>query len=310
MAYRKSTGTFKSTNGKDRIRYYIYEPQQEIRAIIQISHGMCEYLEVYEEIIKDLTAKGILVCGNDHLGHGASVASSEDFGYFGEKDGWEYLVRDLKKLNYHMKKKYPNVPYYLLGHSMGSFVARIYTVYYGDTIDGAIYMGTSGTVPAARLGRMAVKMYRGKKDGHHRSQAIQNLVFGTYNERYKEEQDAFSWLCHDESFRKRYITEERHRFIFTLAGFEDLFTMLDFVSSKKWYAKLPKKLPYLLLAGEEDPVGQYGKGVKEVYEKMAVAGCHNLTIKLYEGQRHVLFKEEVKEDAVEQILQFIKKQTA
>lgn len=308
MAYCKSTGTFRSSNGKDRIRYYIYKPEGEIRAILQISHGMCEYMELYEEAIDYFSNHGILVCGHDHLGHGASVISAEEFGYFAEEDGWIYLVKDLKKLNRYIRKEYPNLPCYLLGHSMGSFIARLYTAQYGKSIDGAIYMGTSGTVSISGIGVALLKMYRRLRDSHYRSTTINSIIFGAYNNRFLKENDTYSWLCQNEDFRRRYITDERNSFILTLAGFEDLVTMLHYISMTKYYEKMPQDIPYLLLSGTEDPVGNYGKGVKEVYEKLAMAGCLKLTMKLYEGQRHVLFQESVKEEVMEEIFQWIEKQ--
>lgn len=127
---KKSTGTFASSNGRDRIRYYVYSPEESPKAILQISHGMCEYLTRYEEFIEYMVDRGFLVCGNDHLGHGGSAASQDELGYFASHHGWSCLVEDLHRLTVHIKKKYPDLPYYLLGHSMGSFVARAYLVPY------------------------------------------------------------------------------------------------------------------------------------------------------------------------------------
>lgn len=309
MAFHKYTGTYKSSNGISRIQYYIYEPEGEIRGIIQISHGMCEYLDMYEGLIQYFCDHGFLVCGNDHLGHGDSVSSSQEYGYFAKKDGWIYLIKDVKKLNNYIHKEYEDVPCYLLGHSMGSFIARMYTAYYGDTIDGAIYLGTSGTVPGTVGALSILKGYKKLRGDRYRSKWMNWMAFGSYNRRYKEEKDNFSWLCHNEEFRKSYVTEEKNSFIFTLSGFTDLVSLVYYISQKSWYKKIPKQLPYLLMAGTEDPVGQYGKGVKEVYRKMVKAGCDNVTMQLYEGDRHVLIQEEDKDEVLENLLMWIRKQS-
>ena len=308
MAFQKYTGTFKSSNGKNRIQYYIYEPENDISGIVQISHGMCEYMEMYEELITYLCDHGFLVCGNDHLGHGNSISSPKDYGYFALKEGWLCLVKDVKKLNSYVRKEYPGIPCYLLGHSMGSFIARVYTELYGDTINGAIYLGTSGSLPGM-VGTLGIlKVYKKIRGGHYRSKWINWMAFGAYNVRYREEKDDFSWLCHNEDFRKNYVTDERNSFIFTLSGFLDLNYLVYYISHKSWYKKIPKQLPYLLMAGTEDPVGQYGRGVKEVYRKMVKAGCSNVTLQLYEGDRHVLIQEDDKKTVLKNLLLWLRQQ--
>ncbi|MDO4554672.1 MAG: alpha/beta fold hydrolase [Lachnospiraceae bacterium] len=308
MAFQKYTGTFKSSNGVNRIQYYIYEPESEIRGIIQISHGMCEYMTMYEGLVNYLCNYGFLVCGNDHLGHGESVASAQEYGYFSKKDGWRHLIKDVKKLNHYVRREYPDVPCFLLGHSMGSFIARMYVSLYRDTVDGAIFMGTSGKVHGIVEAIGILKGYQWIKGDKYRSNQINAWAFGTYNRRYRDEDDHYSWLCHDEEFRKNYVTDERNGFIFTLGGFLDLAYLVYYISRKSWYRRVPKNLPYLLMGGTEDPVGQYGRGVKEVYKKMVKSGCSNVTMQLYEGDRHVLIYEDDKEEVMENILMWLRKQ--
>lgn len=308
MAFHKFSGTYKSSNRVNRIQYYIYEPESEIKGIIQISHGMYEYVEIYEELIHFFCNHGFLVCGNDHLGHGRSISSSSESGYFSKKDGWMHLVKDLKKLNSYVKRDNPKVPYYLLGHSMGSFIARVYTEYYGDSIDGAIFLGTSGTVRGLGRERMLLRAVRRMKGDHYRSGFINWLAFGSYNARYREEKDDFSWLSHNEAFRKKCGEEAKNGLIFTLGGFFDLSNLLSQVSRKNWYRRIPKNLPYLLMAGTGDPVGQYGRGVREVCRKMRRAGCLNVTMQLYKGDRHVLIQEDDKERVMNDMLAWIRRQ--
>ncbi|MBC8543128.1 alpha/beta fold hydrolase [Bianquea renquensis] len=288
---KKRTGTFASSNGRDRIRYYVYSPEESPRAILQISHGMCEYLTRYEGFMEYMADKGFLVCGNDHLGHGGSAASKEELGYFASENGWSCLVEDLHRLTVHMKKKYPYLPYYLLGHSMGSFVARAYLVRYGDALDGAILCGTSGSNPFAALGVLMAKMLARVKGDHYRSRFLNDLMFQSYNSRYPKKRTSFDWLTREETIVDRYIQDPYCNFVFTANGFENLLSMLRYVSSSRWYASVPRDLPILLISGDMDPVGQYGSGVKQVFRRLKKEGVVDLTIRLYEQGRHELLNE-------------------
>lgn len=305
MAKVRFCGFFKSNNDEGKNQYYIYEPECEIRAIVQIVHGMCEHVEMYEPLIDFLCDHGIAVCAHDHQGHGNSVTDPDDYGYFDKAEGWKTLVMDVNKLNQFVRREYPDIPFFLLGHSMGSFVARLYTVCFGDTIDGAIYMGTSGPVFGTFAGICLVKFLKMIKGDRYRSKLVDLIAFGAYNKRYLEEKDAWAWLCHDRDFRKLYVTDERNSFIFTLSGFDDLLSMVHRMSVGKWYRMLPKDMPYLLLSGTEDPVGQYGKGVMKVVNKMRRHGCSNVTLKLYEGDRHVLIREADQDQVMKDLMRWL-----
>lgn len=293
---KKSTGTFASSNGRDRIRYYVYSPEESPRAILQISHGMCEYLTRYEGFIEYMADRGFLVCGNDHLGHGGSAASQEELGYFASDNGWSCLVEDLHRLTVHIKKKYPCLPYYLFGHSMGSFVARAYLVRFGDALDGAILCGTSGGNPFAALGVLMAKFLSRVKGDHYRSRLLNDLMFQSYNSRYPDKRTSFDWLTRERSIVDRYIQDPYCNFVFTANGFENLLSMLRYVSSSQWYASVPRDLPILLISGDMDPVGQYGIGVKQVFRRLKKEGVMDLTIRLYEQGRHELLNETNRQD--------------
>ena len=139
---RKEEFYFDSADGLTKIRAMRYMPEGEVKAILQIAHGMVEFIDRYEGFAEYLTGKGYLVTGNDHLGHGASVNSKEDWGYFSEKDGYKNVLKDMVMLTHLTKKLYPGKPYFLLGHSMGSFFCRLYLIKHGEELDGAIVMGT------------------------------------------------------------------------------------------------------------------------------------------------------------------------
>ncbi len=296
MGMKKAMDFFTGSDGKSQIAYYIYAPtDREPVGIVQISHGMCEYIERYEPLAEYLCERGVVLCGNDHLGHGATAPSAEEYGFFAEEDGVRYLISDLHKMTTLVKQEFPSLPLFLVGHSMGSFLARAYLTRYGEELQGAIIVGTSGGNPllktAIRLADRAAK----KHGGHYRSNRLNRLAFQTYNDRTERRTD-YDWLCKDIFVVDRYIANERCTFVFTAAGFRDLFTVLDEVSDKEWAENCPKDLPMLLMAGEEDPVGDYGKGVRKVACRLIDAQVTDLSLRMYPDCRHEIFNEPEKEE--------------
>ncbi|WP_040198238.1 alpha/beta fold hydrolase [Candidatus Soleaferrea massiliensis] len=291
MHYIKKTGQFDSSNGTHKIHYYVYTPVQEPRAVLQLSHGMCEYLERYEPFASFLTRNGVLLCGSDHLGHGKSAGSLENLGYFAEKDGWKCLVEDQYRLTQTIKAHYAGLPYFLFGHSMGSFIARAYLTKYASQLDGALICGTSGGEKLGGLGIALTGRIMRSKGPFYRSAKLQDLAFGQYNKRYEDAKTDFDWLTRDESIVHRYMHDPYCNFVFTASGFRDLFTLLKFVSRRRWAYAIPKDLPVLLLSGDMDPVGDYGRGVRKVYERLQKAGLDDVRLKLYPGARHEILNE-------------------
>lgn len=204
MNYKKINWNFKSSNGTSDISSYIYEPLCQIKGILQISHGMCEYIERYDNFIAYMTERGILVCGNDHLGHGNSIKSKEDLGYFSKHDGWQYLVKDLKQLTDLLKDKYPSLPYFILGHSMGSFLLRAYISNYGNEITGAIISGTGSKNPLAPFGYRFIFIIGKLKGDYYRSRSFNKLTFNGYNKRFLKENSSLSWLTRDKTIQDLY----------------------------------------------------------------------------------------------------------
>ena len=297
MNYQKHTDRFVSSDGKTAVFYYTYVPQNmEPKAILQISHGMCEFIERYEDFAAFLCDNGFIVCGNDHLGHGNSIASEEDLGYFGEENGYEYLVTDLYKTMTIVRKSYPNLPYFMLGHSMGSFVARMFLTQYGKELTGAVICGTSGGNPFAGTGIRMAKSTARKKGSHFRSKKLDSMAFQGYNKRIDKPQSRFDWLTTDPQIVSDYEQNPKNNFIFTAAGFKDLFTLVKLVSAKEWADKVPKNLPLFLIAGEEDPVGEYGKGVRKVCRRLIEADVQDIALHLYPGGRHEIINESNRKD--------------
>lgn len=301
MRFTKESGTFKSADGRHDIAYYVYTPAGAPKAVLQISHGMCEYIERYEDFIGYLCGRGFLVCGNDHLGHGRLAQASGDLGYFAPEEGWKLLAEDVHTLTRLMKERFPALPYSLLGHSMGSFVARCYLVRYGEELDAAVIMGTSGGNPFASLGILLAGLEIRLHGERCRSPLLNQLSMGGNNRRFKEEHDKDSWLSKDLEIRASYAANPLCSFVFTASGFRDLFSLLRFVSAPGWAAQAPKDLPVLLVSGEDDPIGADGKGVKKVYDRLKAAGVTDVTLRLFPGDRHEILNETDRKQVYQEI---------
>lgn len=305
MDIMKTEGTFPSTNGTSTVHYTVWTPDCTPSAMIQLAHGMCEHMERYDAIARYFCRQGIVVFGNDHIGHGRSVASAEEFGYFAPEDGDLYLVRDLDVMQQQMKAKYPALPTILLGHSMGSFIARAYLMGHADSIDGLILSGTSAGNQPLKLGMKLCKYLAKRKGDHYRSPFLYKQSFGSYNKRFKPKKGkatGVEWVNSDPDVLQSYLTDPQCRFIFTVQGYYDLFTLLEFVNSEEWYEKAPKGLPIFLLSGEEDPVGNYGKDIPYIAETLLEMDASDVTYKLYPGERHEpltgICRDEARADAV------------
>ena len=268
-------------------------PADGAKAVFQIAHGMAEHGERYEDFAAYLCTKGFAVFVNDHVGHGKSVNSDDDLGYFGETAGWDAFVEDERSLTELIARELPGLPIIFFGHSMGSFIAREYARRYGndERIKAVIFCGTSGKNPASAIAIKLADAIAKIKGSRHRSKFIDKVAFGTYNSKIKDSKTTFDWLTSDSAIVDKYIADKYCGYLFTATGYRDLFTILDRVSGKDWYAEVYCKLPILLIAGEDDPVGLYGKGVKQVYNDLKAAGKENVTLRLYPTMRHEILNE-------------------
>ncbi len=292
MNYLFKEMSFPSSDGINTIHAEVYEPKDgNAVGVVQISHGMIDYVARYKDLADYLTGKGFVVAGNDHLGHGGSVKDAADFGYFAKNDGYKLVVDDLYRMNKILKEEYKDLPVFLLGHSMGSFMARLYAAKYPESISGIIIHGTGGKNPLLTLGKAVIGVTKLFCGGRHRSRMVTALAFGSYNSTFPKEEGMNAWLTRDLSRVADRDSDERTNYIFTLSAYKDLFTALGECNSEKWYSSYPIYLPTLIMSGDADPVGNYGKGVREVYEGLSSAGVLNLRLKIYEGARHELFNE-------------------
>ncbi len=308
----KTTGKFKSANGVNNIAYYIYAPdaaQPTPSAIVQISHGMTEYVERYEHFAAFLCDNGVVMCGNEHLGHKGSVTNDSELGFFADKAGYKCVVEDVHNMTRIIKERYPHLPCVLLGHSMGSFVARLYLQSYGDELCGAVLCGTNGGSPLVGAGIVLSSVIIGIRGKHYRSKLLKDISFGNYNDRFPKEEGGNAWLSRDAEIRRNYEADKYCTFRFTTSAYRDLFTMIKLISAPQWAASVPKTLPIFIISGDMDPVGDFSVGVKRVYEALKAAGA-NVTLKLYEGARHELINEVDCETVHRDLLNFVRQQAS
>lgn len=275
------------------IQSLVPENNADIKGVLMIVHGMAEHTDRYLDVAKYLCEKGIAVYMHEHAGHGRSIKTHEDLGWFGEKDGNEKITDDVYTVLKTVKKNHPDKKLVIWGHSMGSFVSRRFCAKYPDAADAFIFCGTSGANPAAALGAMIADMIGKIKGSHYKSTFINNLAFGSYNKKFNGS-TGFEWLSVDQENIDKYVADDLCGYLFTAYGYRDLFKLLGSVSSNAWYEAVPKDKPIKLISGQDDPVGNYGKGVQEVYEKLKSTGHNNVTIKLYEGLRHEIHNEKEK----------------
>ncbi len=299
-----------SCDGKHSLHTVIWECD-EPKAVLQISHGMAEHIMRYDRFARWLNERNIIVVGNSHLGHGNTVNDEKELGYFASKNGWKHLVDDMDSVRKELEQRYPELPYFILGHSMGSFLTRTYMcTEYTNGLKGVILSGTgnvSGGV-AGMLGGMSsfIGFFCGKK---HRSKLINSLSFGGYNKYFKPAQTPYDWLTRDENEVNKYVADGRCGFIFTCSGYRDLATGLKFIRKKKNLKKMSEELPVLFAAGKDDPVGAQGKGVEQVYNMFGKVGMTDIEIKLFENDRHEILNELDREEVYEKILEFVTKNT-
>lgn len=284
---------FPSKDGNTEIHTIVWKPEGEVKAVLQLAHGMVEYIDRYDEFANYLCEKGIYIVGNDHLGHGKSVQSKSEYGYFHKKNGNACLIADMHALRTRISKKYPDVPYFMLGHSMGSILMRQYMQVYGNGLSGVILLGVVAERSKAALcsGRILCKFLSLVKSGHYRSKLVDTLVTGSFNRKFKPALTRADWVTSDAEHLEKYINDPLCSFVFTVNAYYHMLGGLQQVSKKESAFMIPKHLPILLAAGSEDPVGKFGKGVRKIFEQYKKAGIEDVSLRLYSGDRHELLNE-------------------
>lgn len=303
----KEDFTFISFQDQLPIHALVMKPETPVKAVVQLVHGMSEHKERYVPFMEYVCKQGYVCVIHDHRGHGESVKSKEDVGYFYEKSGM-YMIEDAHQLTYEMKKRYPDLPYYLFGHSMGSLVVRGYTKKFDYELDGLIVCGSPSKNPAALAGQLLVQVMSKFKNDRYRSPLIQKMAFGTYNKKFPEAKSPNSWICSDEAVVQAYDADDLCGFVFTLNGFENLFRLMRYVyDDDKWLMR-NKKLPILFIAGKEDPCIASEMQFEQAHDFMKFVGYRHVQAKLYPGMRHEILNEPGHLEVYEDVLQFLAQQ--
>lgn len=300
--------SFKSQTDVCEIHGCEYTPDNDdIRAVLVIHHGMAEHQKRYRNFIEYLTSKGIAVFMHDMANHGTSNQNFDETGYFGDKDGYKNLVKDLKITFDKAKSKYPDKKIIVMGHSMGSFIVRCFTAWYADAgFDAAIYMGTGGANPIAGMGKAIASLVAKVKGSKYKSKTLDKLTFGTYGDKF-EKRTAFDWLTRDKNIVDEYIADKYCGFLFSAQGMNDLIHLNISANTADWYSRVPKDIPILVISGAMDPVGNYSKGIKEVYDGLVSSGHTKAEIKLFPDGRHEILNETNRAEVYDYIAAFIDK---
>ncbi|MDO5403009.1 MAG: alpha/beta fold hydrolase [Eubacteriales bacterium] len=307
---KQETKSFKSSDGITDIHVLVWYPDEgkyeKPVGVLQISHGMVDHIERFSALAEYMADKGFVVAGNDHLGHGDSVVSKDKWGYFSKKESSSTVVNDLYHLTRIMKKKYPGLPYFLVGHSMGSFMARRYAMEHGGELTGLLILGT-GNQPSVMVngGLVAANIVGFFKGEEYRSTFLKYLMFGAYNKRIVNPRSDNDWITSDDTAVDMYNSDPKCSYTFTVNGIKGLLSTIRFIKKKSNIAKIPKNLPVIMASGLEDPVGGYGRDVRRLYE-IYTHYIDDMELRLYEGCRHELHNEKNKEEVFSDLWEWMK----
>lgn len=287
---------FLSADGVHQCYAKFWYPDKSPKAVVQIVHGVADYIERYSGFARYLNQHGYLVVGEDHLGHGKSVQKGK-LGYFGPKDGWFIASANVRRLRVLVGKENPDLPYFLMGHSMGSFLARTYLIDWPGTLSGAILSGT-GQEPASTVAaaRAACEIYCALNGADSHSEKIYDLALGAYNKQFSPSRTSVDWISRDSAAVDAYAADPLCTFQPTVGLFRDLMTGLQYIVKPSNLRKMDPATPIYFFSGDQDPVGQNGTGVKWVCDRFKKAGCRDLTLRLYPGGRHEMLNESNKDE--------------
>ncbi len=303
MSFEIKEMTVKSTDNIHTLVGRIYIPEGEPKGLLQVVHGMTEHIERYDGIMSYAAQNGYVAFGFDNLGHGKTAKDNSELGFIAHKDGWKYLVNDVNTFAVAVKQSYPDKDCILFGHSMGSFIARIAAESFVDGYQKLIICGSGDKNLFADAGLMLtdiIRLFYGEK---HISKAVHKMAFGSYNKGF-EGNSSREWLTKDSAVIAKYDSDKFCNYDFTVSAMHDLITLNKMSNRKEWFAKIRKDMPIFVISGACDPVGNYGKGVENFYNKLITAGC-NAKLKLYENCRHEILNDTCREEVLFDIMHFI-----
>ena len=310
---RTTTLKYASTDGSSQVRALLWEPDDEgaqLRGIVQIAHGMAEHIERYIPFAEYLVGKGFAVCGNDHVGHGQSVSDDSQLGHITLSGGASVLVEDVHQLRQLVQERIgEQVPYVLFGHSMGSFVARVYIERHGEGLAAAIICGTGQTPRAlSSFGRTLAGALAAIHGETYRSKLIDNMGVGAYSKAVKDAKTPLDWLSHNRKNVDDYIADPLCGFMFTVGGYSALLSLTYEAADPAATENVPKGLPLLFIAGAEDPVGDAGEGVLKAVEQYKRAGIKTVDVTLYANMRHEILNEDDRIRVCDDVAAWLEKQ--
>lgn len=296
---RKETIWCDSSDGTTHLHGYIWWPEDGVEPIaaVQLVHGMAEHIGRYDEFARYLNDKGFVVYGHDHVGHGKSVATTNDWGHLPVDGGRDILVEDVHRFRTtalaRLAATYGETPkLFLFGHSMGSFVVRAYLACHAYGLSGAIICGTGFMPPrtSAAGNRLARVIARVRGERYH-SSLLHKMGVGAYAQDIEDAETPLDWLSHNRENVNRYIGDQACGFMFTAGGYATVTALMEEVCSRECVAAYPKNLPLLYISGTEDPVGEYGEGVSQAADLAHDAGVTDVRCRLYAGMRHEILNE-------------------
>lgn len=299
------TDFYYDSRGAGKIHGCRWTPEGEVKAIVQIVHGITEVVERYDEFARFLNGKGILVVAEDHMGHGKSIDNGGTKGFF--DGGWDAAVEDTYRLLTDTRLEFPQVPYILFGHSMGSFMARTILFRYPDSGIGAAIICGTAWMPDAVVGvghsaaKLICKMI-GERTPSHR---LHSMIFGSYNSRLEHPRTRYDWLSRDTKKVDEYIAHPMCGFTASCGLLRDMVGGIGLIQKKENLARMDRSLPVYFIAGGEDPVGDYGRGVTLAGEKFRAAGMEDVTVKLFPLCRHEILNEINRQEVFESVFAWI-----
>ena len=301
------TFTFPSSDGRHTCHGSCWQPARDLpRGVVQIVHGVAEHMGRYEWFARFLAGHGYAVCGADHLGHGRTGAEDGKFGYFGPRRGWELVTRDVRRLRLMAGDRFPGVPYFLLGHSMGSFLTRTYLCRYPGTVDGAILSGTGQeSALLVGAGKALAGLIAHIRGPEAVSPLVNELSLGSYNKQFRPNRTGADWISRDEKVVDAYLRDPWCTFTPTVGMFRDMLGGLQYIASPAALAQMDPDTPVYLFSGDRDPVGGNGAGVRKVYGYFEKQGTRDLTMKLYPGGRHEMLNELNREEVYADVLAWL-----
>ncbi len=302
---KESMYTLKSESDGLELQGYIIEPEGEYKGIIQMVHGMCEYKERYRDLMTYFADNGYVCAMHDHRGHGHSVKSEDDLGYFYEGGGTA-VIEDVHQETVWLKEKYgTDVPFILLGHSMGSFVVRCYLQKYDAEIDKLLVLGSPSQNAAAGIGLALAKFLSAVKGGHAHSKLLDGMVSSAYEKRYAEENTPHAWVCSDKELVARYNTDKYCNYTFTINGYVALVYLTKQTYVKNGWGMKNSNLPIKFFSGEGDPCAVNRKQFLQAVQFLRDRGYSNVSEKMYAGMRHEIHNEPGKAQPYADMLEFI-----